>query len=176
MALLCVFLAFIFWLSYIYFCKNDCTDTLIAGQNFLHLLQWFLPIWATINFIRLGVVFRLNDNNDEPEHLFYVSLACLTLAYVFFAVFMMDFIASSQKAENGSLGFMLTLVTFLIAVASLMADRQTWDKSVNFVKARIVLSLMHFTLLLINPGLGILASAIFVPLLLVWPVGKIRRE
>ena len=89
---------------------------------------------------------------------------------------MFDFIANSQKALTGSFGFMLTVLTFLVAAGSLLLERQTWDKSVLFVKVRIVLALFHFTLLLINPVLGILSTVFFAPVSLLWPIGKIHHH
>ncbi|MEM1312869.1 MAG: hypothetical protein AAGF07_05415 [Patescibacteria group bacterium] len=120
----------------------------------------------------MAVVFRLNDNDDLPENLFYASLGCLAFSYVLLGVFLNDFIANSQKSLTNPLGFGMTIATFFIAVGILLADRQSWDKSTAFVKARIVLSLFHFTIFIINPVLGILASSIVIPIAIFWPLKK----
>jgi hypothetical protein len=167
--ILCLFFAGVFWLGYIYFCNVECRNIGLGNFTFIDAIRIGFPIAAIVNVLRIAVVFRLNDNDDLPEYLFYISLACLALSYVLFGAFLEDFISNSQKTLTNSFGFGLTVATFFIAVGTLLADRQSWDKSTSFVKARIVLSLAHFTLLLINPAFGILASIIIIPIAMFWP-------
>lgn len=155
---------FLFWVLYTSFCSNtSCKEFAISQEQFIQFIQVAFPVYGIVNSLRLGLVYRLNDRDDEPESIFYISLGGLAMLYTLIGLFFSDFLARSQRSGSESSIFIITLLLFVVTVGSLLADRQTWDKSTFFVRWRVVLSLIHVIILLINPITGLMLSCVLVP-------------
>ena len=120
-------------------------------------------MWGLLNSVRIGLVFLINDPDPEPEYLFYVSLVGLFISNILFGLFFSDFVSRAEKGQVDAPVFIAEVVVLMFTVGSLLADRQTWDKSTTFVKIRISLSILELVVLLINPYLGIILAVFVIP-------------
>jgi hypothetical protein len=163
--LLCLFLIGVFWFFYTSFCaQSTCQDLAISETELSQVIQLTFPIAAILNSLRIGLVSILNDKDNESETLFYLSLIGLAGCYALFGLFFPEYVARSQKYTTDSPAFLLQIILLMFTVGLLLADKQTWDKSISFIKFRISCSLIHLILLIINPVIGLLAGIILVPI------------
>ncbi len=156
------FFVALFWFFYLSLCKaSSCSSFLISNEVQNTLIALFFFIWGALNSLRIGLVFLLNDKDEKPENLFYISLVGLFLCNLLIGIFFTEFVSRSEKNQVDTPSFIALIIILMSTVASLLADRQTWDKSTAFVKFRISLTILELVILLVNPFLGIF-TAIFV--------------
>jgi hypothetical protein len=160
------FLVGVFWVFYNALCfDTTCRQSFVNEANLIKAIQVAMPLAAFVGMLRTAVVFLLNDRDSETETLFYLSLLGVVLSYSIVGWFFPVFLDRGQNYFTESPVFVAAIITLLITIALLLADRQTWDKSNVFVRLRVSLSLIHLVLLLINPLIGLLASIIILPVL-----------
>lgn len=155
----------LFWFFYLSLCRADSCKSFwlsTVTQNFV--ISAFFITWGFLNSLRIGVVFLLNDPDDEPEILFYISLVGLFLCNLLIGLFFPDFVSRADKNQVDTPAFIALIIILMSTVASLLVDKQNWDKSTTFVKARISLTILELVVLLVNPYLGIITAVIILPL------------
>lgn len=162
-----VFSAFLiasFWILFTSFCSSDaCVSSAVDTNTLYYIIKIFLPVTAIINSLRIALVFRLNETEDETEKVFYISLFGLAFCYILVGIFFTDLLSRSQKTLTDSLSFLAIIISYLATLGGVLADRQMWDKSTFFVKWRVSLCLIHLIFFLINPIIGVVMSILVFP-------------
>ncbi len=160
---LCFYVILVFWFLYTGFCGEDCRDISFGAEGVGLIALFVFAGWGILSSLRTAVTFWVNDIDDEPETLFYVSLGGLALSYTTFGLFFEEFIKSIFGDFTSSPVILASIVILLSTVIGFLADKRTWDKVCTFVKLRITLSLLLIISLIISPILGIILSAFFIP-------------
>jgi len=163
--LLAVFLTFFGWFFYTNYCVANCTVNTFESQYFITFIQFSFIIFAVVNSLRIGLVYLIHDPDDEQETLFYLSLFGLFLSYTIYGIYYPTFLALSSRTQIDSPILFVELILLGGTVLSFLNEKDIWEKSNFFVKFRISLSFLHLLLLIINPQIGIFASIIIFPLM-----------
>jgi hypothetical protein len=161
---LCFYVILVFWFLYTGFCGESCSDVSFSVELLDIFAFLIFAGWGILSSVRTGLTFLLDDDDDEPETVFYVSLGGLALSYVIFGLFFDDFIKSIFGDFTSSSVILASVVTLLATVVGFLADKRTWDKVSTFVKLRITLSLLLIISLIISPVFGVILSALFIPI------------
>jgi len=167
----------LFWSFYLSLCSADsCSSFLISNSTQNTIITLFFSVWGLLNSLRIGLVFLLNDDDERVENLFYISLVGLFLCNLIIGLFFTEFVARTEKNQVDTPSFIALIIVLMSTVASLLADKQTWDKSTPFVKYRISLTILELVILLVNPFLGIFSAIIVLPISIMLKGGIEKKE
>ena len=146
------------WVFYDGVCGPSCSISNSEVNIFLLIARVFLTIGAILNSTRIILVYILNDNDLLSERLFYIGVGVLAFSYFLYSIFLEEFLILSRAEINSSIAVISVIFFFFLSLIILILDKQTWDKSIGFIKWRVGFGVFNFTILLVDPILGLGSS------------------
>ena len=149
--------------------NTGCSSNLFQMSLMNLVVVSVLPAFAFLDIIRVLICFTINDHDQRIEGPFYAGLIGILVTYLIFAFQHDDFFyiyAKNNDIQTEPVIVAIELFIFLMSGLLLLSNKRNWDKSVFFVKLRIIFFVLHLVLLTVNINFGIVAFLISIPFLI----------
>jgi hypothetical protein len=146
-----------------------------CSTNFLNIslmdfvVVSILPVFITFGILRIIINFTVNDHDKSIESSFYLGLIGILITYLIFAFRHKDFFyiyAKNTDIQSEPLVVTIELIVFLISGLLLLSKKRNWDKSVFFVKLRLIFLIIHLVIMTVNINFGVVAFLFSIPFLI----------
>ena len=151
-------------------CINSSCKSNLFNLSLMNLVVVSaLPIFIFLDIIRVLISFTINDHDKKIEAPFYAGLIGILITYLIFSFQHNDFFyiyAKNNDIQTEPVIVTIELIVFLVSGLLLLSKKRNWDKSVFFVKLRIIFFVLHLVILTVNINFGIVAFLISIPFLI----------
>ena len=149
--------------------NSGCINNLFQLSLMNLVVVSVLPIFIFFDIIRVLICFTINDHDQRIEAPFYTGLIGVLITYLIFSFQHNDFFyiyAKNNDIQTEPVIVTIELFIFLISGLLLLSNKRNWDKSVFFVKLRIIFFVLHLVILTVNINFGIVAFLLSIPFLI----------
>ncbi len=151
-------------------CINTACTTNLFNLSLMNLVVVsVLPLFIFVDTMRVLICFTINDHDKKIEAPFYAGLIGILITYLIFSFQHNDFFyiyAKNNDIQTEPVIVTIELIIFLVSGLLLLSKKRNWDKSVFFVKLRIIFFILHLVILTVNINFGIVAFLIAIPFLI----------
>ncbi len=160
-------------------CINAACNNSLFKLSLMNLVVVsVLPIFVFFGTVRVLINFTINDHDKRIEAPFYAGLIGILLTYLIFSFQHNDFFyiyAKNSDIQTEPVIVTIELIVFLISGLLLLFKKRNWDKSVFFVKLRLIFFILHLVIMTVNINFGVVAFLISIPFL-IWVDLKIDNH
>jgi hypothetical protein len=157
---------------------SACSNNLFKLSLMDLVVVSVLPIFVLIGVFRVLISFTINDHDKSIEAPFYIGLTGILITYLIFSFQHNDFFyiyAKNNDIQSEPVVVTIELIIFLISGLLLLSKKRNWDKSVFFVKLRLIFFIIQLVIMTVNINFGVVAFLISIPFL-IWADLKIDNH
>jgi hypothetical protein len=157
---------------------SGCSSNLFTMSLMDLAVVTVLPIFVFFGVLRVLINFTINDHDKSIEIPFYTGLIGILITYLIFSFQHNDFFyiyAKNNDIQTEPLIVTVELIIFLISGLLLLSKKRNWDKSVFFVKLRVIFFVIHLVIMTVNINFGVVAFLLSIPFL-IWTDLKIDNH
>jgi hypothetical protein len=149
--------------------NTDCAGNILKLSLMDFVVVTVLPIFVIFTAIRVIFNFTINDHDKRIEAPFYAGIFGIMVTYLIFAFRHQDFFyiyAKNSDIQTEPLIVTIELAVFLISGLLLLYKKRNWDKSVFFVKLRVIFFILHLIVMSVNINFGVVLFLLLIPFLI----------
>lgn len=157
---------------------SACSNNFLAMSLMDLVVVIILPIFVSFGILRAIINYTINDHDKSIEVPFYTGLVGVLITYFIFSFQHNDFFfiyAKNTDIQTEPLVVTIELIVFLISGLLLLSKKRNWDKSVFFVKLRLIFLIIHLVIMTVNINFGVVAFILSIPFL-IWTDLKIENH
>lgn len=156
-------------LAGLFICGNaSCRNLIPSYEQFSQLVLIIFSVFSLLNTLRIWFNFNANDFNDESKDRFNLGLIGLTISYFLCGIFFNQISAVTNREISISGIYVFILFTIALTFTLILFHSDIWERSTEFVKVRLAVSLSHLIAILFNPFFGILLGTILLPYMILY--------
>lgn len=149
--------------------NTDCATNLFKISLMDLVVVSVLPAFVFFGTIRVLINFTINDHDRRIELPFYAGLIGILITYLIFVFQHQDFFyiyAKNSEINTEPATVSIELIVFLVSGLLLLYKKRNWDKSVFFVKLRVIFFILHLVIMTVNINFGVVAFLLSIPFLI----------